>query len=489
MSVLEKFLYDIWKEKKFAKVLVTADDQKIEIVDAGLQNKELAGPDFLNARVKIGNITFLGDIEIDTYHSDWKGHGHFLDKKYNKVILHLVASKDKYQPFVFTRDGRKVQSICITDYMENSLSSSVQQSINSEKSIKKFHILCSGLNSKVATNIKLSFLLELGITRFNSKSKRILHRLKEMIYLQEMNIREPIVRYDFGEDFFNKKFTVEQFSHKQSWQQLAYEMMFEALGYSKNKDIMLKLAKAVNVKFLQQYKDDSAFSQIIESALFNVSGLIPEKTKFNQDETTGYVRKLIEDWNKIRNNYDGQIFKLESWHFFKLRPANFPTIRIAGGSRLIFKIVKEDLMANLISLFEKDEDLKSISFKIREMIITKADGYWHNHFTFDKYSKEDIKYYVGISRADEMIVNVILPILLLYFEIFSKAEPAKRVKNLYVNYFQQGSNKLVSQVAEELDLKKASKKSVNYQGIIDLFRNYCIKERCLECKIGERIFN
>jgi hypothetical protein len=265
--------------------------------------------------------------------------------------------------------------------------------------------------------------------------------------------------------------------------------MFEALGYSKNKDIMLKLAKAVNVKFLQQYKDDSAFSQIIESALFNVSGLIPEKTKFNQDETTGYVRKLIEDWNKIRNNYDGQIFKLESWHFFKLRPANFPTIRIAGGSRLIFKIVKEDLMANLISLFEKDEDLKSISFKIREMIITKADGYWHNHFTFDKYSKEDIKYYVGISRADEMIVNVILPILLLYFEIFSKAEPAKRVKNLYVNYFQQGSNKLVSQVAEELDLKKASKKSVNYQGIIDLFRNYCIKERCLECKIGERIFN
>ena len=111
------------------------------------------------------------------------------------------------------------------------------------------------------------------------------------------------------------------------------------------------------------------------------------------------------------------------------------------------------------------------------------------HFVFDKKSKELIKYSIGISRADEIIVNVLLPILLLYFEIFPDTESLKRIKNLFINYIQEGSNKLVNQVASELDLKKASRKSINYQGMIELFRNYCIKERCLECKIGEKIFN
>ncbi|HLG33230.1 MAG TPA: DUF2851 family protein [Ignavibacteriaceae bacterium] len=489
MSVLEKYLYDIWKEKKFSKDLITADDQKIEIIDAGLQNNKMAGPDFLNARVKIGNITFLGDIEIDSLHNDWKAHGHFLDKKYNKIILHLVASKEKYKPFVFTRDGRKVQSICMIDYLDDSLRTSIQSSIKSERTTKNFRLPCSGLNDKVSIKIKLSFLLELGIERFNSKSKRILHRLKEIIYLKQMNIREPIVRYDFGEEFFNKKFSADEFGDKESWQQLTYEMIFEALGYSKNKDIMLKLAKAVNVKFLSHYKNEESFHQLIESALFNVSGLIPNKKNFDEEESSGYIRQLTEDWNKIRNKYDGPLLKSENWHFFKLRPANFPTIRISGGAKILVTLIQKDLFKNLIDLIKNEEDTGTLTYNIRNLIIMKEEGFWQDHFVFDKKSKELIKYSIGISRADEIIVNVLLPILLLYFEIFPDTESLKRIKNLFINYIQEGSNKLVNQVASELDLKKASRKSINYQGMIELFRNYCIKERCLECKIGEKIFN
>ncbi len=105
MKVHEKFLYEIWKEKKFKESLSTADSQSIEIIDPGLQNKELAGPDFLSARIRIGNITYLGDVEIDTLHSDWKTHGHYIDSKYNKVILHVVLSNEKNQ-FLQKRAGR-----------------------------------------------------------------------------------------------------------------------------------------------------------------------------------------------------------------------------------------------------------------------------------------------------------------------------------------------------------------------------------------------
>jgi len=140
-------------------------------------------------------------------------------------------------------------------------------------------------------------------------------------------------------------------------------------------------------------------------------------------------------------------------------------------------------------LIKNEEDTGTLTYNIRNLTIMKEEGFWRDHFVFDKKSKELIKYSIGISRADEIIVNVLLPILLLYFEIFPDTESLKRIKNLFINYIQEGSNKLVNQVASELDLKKASRKSINYQGMIELFRNYCIKERCLECKIGEKIFN
>ena len=120
MKIHEKFLYEIWKEKNFNTDLLTNNSEKIEIIDSGTENKDLSGPDFLNARVKIGNITYQGDIEIDSWHSDWKSHGHFLNKNYNKLILHVVLSKDRFQPYVYTRDGRKVPSICLTDFIRES---------------------------------------------------------------------------------------------------------------------------------------------------------------------------------------------------------------------------------------------------------------------------------------------------------------------------------------------------------------------------------
>ena len=107
LQIFEKFLYEIWKTQNFAKELTTKDGQPIEIIDPGTENKDSGGPDFRNARIKIGNITYTGDVEIDNNYSDWKSHGHNINKKYNSVILHAVLNDNSGKWFVVTSEGRK----------------------------------------------------------------------------------------------------------------------------------------------------------------------------------------------------------------------------------------------------------------------------------------------------------------------------------------------------------------------------------------------
>jgi hypothetical protein len=487
-KVREKLLYEIWKSKNFETQLKTFDNQIIEIIDAGENNKEFAGPDFFNSRIKVGNITYLGDVEIDIWHSDWKSHGHYLDKKYNKVILHIVLSKERFRPFVYTQAGRKINSICLIDFINDNYQSALRNAIESEKAHRGFIMPCSENNEEFLVEDKLKLLFDLGIERFKQKEKKIIECLKEMIYLKEMNIREPIVRYDFGEEFQNKKFTPAEFNDPLLWQQLIYEMIFEALGYSKNKDNMLKLAKAVNLEFLMKFKDEENFQEIIECALFNVSGIISIGHPKSDEKSTEYLRVLIEKWSEIKDQYDGSYFTKEKWNFFKLRPQNFPTVRIAGGAIIIKKLIMDELLKCIIKLFAEDQNQKKIVSMLRSMIIVKAKGYWRNHYIFNKAAKEEINYFIGLSRADEIIINVILLVLAVYFEIFDDKAACRRVKKIYLNFHQKISNRVVKQVSDSLHIADSESRSVHQQGMIELFRHYCVKERCMECEIGKVVF-
>ena len=116
-KIPEELIYKIWEEKRFDSTLTTADGISVEIIDSGVRNTNEAGPDYQNARVRIGNITFTGDIEIDTFHSDWKAHGHNLNQRYNKIILHAVLSNDSSYPFVVTQNGRKVPTLELNQYL------------------------------------------------------------------------------------------------------------------------------------------------------------------------------------------------------------------------------------------------------------------------------------------------------------------------------------------------------------------------------------
>lgn len=489
VKINEKFLYEIWKKQDFDKVLTTQENEKITIVDAGTENTEFGGPDFKNARIKIGNITYQGDVEIDLYHSDWKGHGHFLNKKYNKVILHAVMNNNSNDHFVMTQDGRKVQSILLESFLKKDLRTDIHQAILSERENRLEHKMpCSELNSIVTKKEKLAYMFDLGFARFRHKRDKMMQRLKEITYLSELNLKEPIVRYDLDENFNNRKFVSKDFSNKAIWHQLIYESIFEALGYSNNKEIMRRLAEAADVRFFNTLIENEEFVSIAESVLYNVAGLIPDVESLPDEETTEYSRKIYQQWKKIGNKYDGRTFNSVNWHFFKLRPQNFPTIRIAGGARLLNRLLKENMVENIIALFKKTNNPRRLASDLRSLFMVKAQGFWKKHFVFDQPSKVDLKYFIGFSRADEIIINIILPIISIYFEIFNKHDLTKKVLKLYLNYYQIGDNSVVTEVVNTLALDDAGKRTVFHQGMIELFKEFCSKEKCLECNIGKKVF-
>jgi hypothetical protein len=485
----EELIYQIWQQKDYSNGFKTSDGQDVEILDPGQKNIDLAGPDFHNARIRIGNLTFNGDVEIDNYHFDWRSHGHHLNKRYNKVILHISLSEDSHFGYVSTQSGRKVYSIALEKYLTESVKKELithLKSVNYDDSIK---MPCRGLNDEIEKRYKLDFIKELGLLRHRKKCERFLHRLKELIVFKDHQFNEPIVKYNFENEINERHFELSEFENSIIWQQLFYEQVFEALGYSKNKNILAKLSKAADIKFFSSIDEKIINIPLIESILFNISGLIPDNNKISDEETSTYIRSLLENWSQIRIKYDGERYEQTDWNFFRLRPQNFPTVRLAAGSRILYSILQKNLINQLIRLFKENSDITKLIAKLRNLLIIKAEGYWSSHFNFNKPVKNKINYFLGLGRVDEVIVNIVLPFMAVYFDLFEDKKAAEGVLLIYINFKQKEGNKLVSDVSEVLGLQKQKQQSVIHQGMIELFRNYCIKQKCLECKIGKEVFN
>jgi hypothetical protein len=486
-KIPEKFIYEIWKNENLSKKLSTEDGKELEILFRGEENLEFGGPDFKNARVKISGITYVGDVEIDCFHSDWKNHGHNLNKRFNSVILHAVLNNENNQQYVFTKEGRKVQTICIGALLNESLRESIKKAILSEREKRMSRFPCEELNHMVAEKEKLDFLFDLGMHRFRKKIEKIYTRLKEIKFVHDLKVSEPVVKYELPQSFYKTSYSAVDLQDKELWEQLFYELLFEALGYSKNQNIMTDLSKSVNLKFLRLFKNYDNFLGVIETSLFSVSGLVQQEKNPYADDA--YFKEYNGLWEHIKRIYDGEFYDNTQWHFMKTRPQNFPTLRIAGGARLVNRILKEHLIEKIMNTFANVKNEKVILNSVKSMIIVKGEGFWSRHYNFENSGDIDIKYFVGASRADEIIVNVVLPFMLLYFETFDKKEAAEKTLRMYSEFIQISENNLVKEMSDLLHVKDAWKRSILYQGMIDLFRSYCSKNNCLQCKIGNEIFN
>ncbi|MBU1100400.1 MAG: DUF2851 family protein [Bacteroidetes bacterium] len=486
-KVYESQLYEIWQNRNYIADLTTVSGVDISVLDPGVQDLSESGPDFKNARVRIGNLTYVGDIEIDCDYRDWKLHGHNIDLKYNKVILHACLNNKFKQPYVYTKDGRKVPTICIKDFIEEGRLQNFKSELTYESHGN--NLKCSIGVADVNFEVKENLLTTLGVERFNKKCERIHKRLKELVYVNDLSLKEPVLAYDLPSEFEEKIFEDKSFNDKEIWEQAFYELLFEALGYSKNKNIMLSLAQSANISLIKKVLNEGHGNEFIEPLLFGVSGILPKNIANNGDRMPAYAAQILSRWNYIRTIYDGKTYEETEWHFFKLRPQNFPTIRLAAGSRLLIEIVERDLIAKIVKKIEEIRNLTVLINSIRSLFVIKSDGFWSQHYVFDKPAGVDVKYFVGATRADEIVVNVILPFFAVYFEIFGEEKLSRKIYKLYSMYNQKSDNKIVRDVANNLCMTNQLKRTVLSQGMIELFRSYCSKNRCLDCPIGKIIFN
>ena len=485
-KVYEKELYTIWQNQKFESELETVDGLGVSILDAGVHNEDNAGPDFLNARIRIGNLTFVGDIEIDSDYRDWKQHGHNINNKFNKVILHAALNNKFNQPYVYTKDGRKVPSIILSEFVDDD---DVSIIVNKFKAGNEHTLKCGEISDGAEVLLKEKFIADLGIERFKKKCSKFYGRLKELKFIDDLRISEPVIKYDLSEEFEAKTYSHDDFNDRALWQQLLYEFIFEALGYSKNKSNMLKLAQSANIKFIKKFENRSNFLEMIESSLFNIAGLMPDKEKLPESQSSEYTKALYTNWDEIKEVYDGETYDDAEWNYMKLRPQNFPTIRIVGGARFLIELLNNDLISVMIKKIDEIRNLTVLINSLRSLFVIKSDGFWQSHYVFNNKSNEQIKYFVGASRADEIVINVVLPFFAVYFDVFGNQELSKKVFKLYSIYQQRTDNRIVRDVADALRMREQAKKTVYMQGMIELFRNYCSKGKCLDCEIGKAIFN
>ncbi len=487
-KIKEESLYNVWLNKEFKNPLKTNSYDEIEVLNPGEQNTDSSGPDFTNAKIRIGNVVYVGDVEIDGDITDWKTHGHNINSRYNKVVLHLALTNKYNHAYVYNREGRKIPSVTL----RKNISSELLQQLNFHNREEKQHnhrLKCDGAGADIEFQTAENFVKKLGAERFKKKANRIFARLKELSFLKSMNIKEPIIKYELTPEFQNKQFSADDFKGRNIWQQTLYEFIFEALGYSQNKEIMKKLAQAANVEFLSRLGKGKEFVEQAEAALFNIAGLTPDVRTLPASETSEYTKQLAKDWLDIRELYDGERFDETDWQFFRLRPQNFPTIRIAGGVRLLDELLNKKLISVIIKKITEIRKPEVLINSLRTVFIVKSNGYWRSHYIFDKECDNYINYFIGSSRADEILINVIFPFFTLYFDVFGKTYLSKKLLETYSIFKQKSDNRIERTVAESLRLTEIAKQTIYAQGMIELYRSYCTKERCLECEIGKTVFN
>ena len=420
--IKEDFLYYIWKLRKFnLDKLKTTEGLAIVIEGFGDQNND-SGPDFSNARIRIGETLWYGNLEMHILSSDWEKHSHHLDSSYNNVILHVVYEHDQN---VKTESGITIPCLELKRRI-------YKDDIKNYKLLRfnKNWIPCEPLLGSVSTISKLS-ALEKAVT------ERLIRKAQRFKKILDKN------RNDWSESF--------------------YIYLSRYFGMSINADAFEMLAESCSLNLIRRESDDLTK---IEAILFGQAGLL--NSEFKDD----YPNKLKSEYKHYKSKYRLIHIPVSVWKHSKLRPHNFPAIRIAQMATLIYH--NPDLFERTIEQ-TKTENLRDI-FK------TDTSSYWTDHFNFDNESPQKKKN-IGKSSLDILIINAVIPTLFLYGHL----NGFQHYKDNAVNLLAEMPNENNSVIKKWKTLGFDIRSAYDSQALLELKSNSCDKQKCLECPVGHEI--
>ena len=419
----EAFLQYVWQHRLLQGELTTTDGQLVTIERAGILNRD-AGPDFSDARLKIGDTWWAGNVEIHIKASDWQQHHHESDRNYSSVVLHVVYEADID---IVTDNGNRLITLEIKDHISRDIWNQYEQL--TQTSLTE-NIPCSSYLSEIPDFIVSNSLDRLTIERIQRKSDDVKHLIEE--------------------------------SHG-SWETCCYWMIARYFGGKTNGFTFELLAKATDQRLLARWKDQP---QRIEAILMGQAGMLDG---YFEDE---YPRLLQQDYESLAKGAHLKPIDGYLWKFFRLRPHSFPTIRISQFANLISR--SHNLFSNLLE--------ESDAARLAEFFDVEASPYWTSHYQFDKESAPSSKH-IGKAFVETLIINAWVPLLMEY----GIQHGQQRYKDQAVAILQQlpPEENNITRKWKAVGIKADN--AAQSQALIQLYNEYCTPRRCLECQIGYRI--
>jgi len=424
MLLTEDFLHYIWKFRLFERSdLKTTDGESLEIYSAGLPNTD-SGPDFHNGRIKIGDTVWAGNVELHISSSDWHKHNHTNDGAYKNVILHVVYRDD--EP-VTLPDSRKLPTLELQNRIPDEL-------------YTRYNTLIFGTQTTIPCEASIGLVDEFAMRNWLTRVlvERLEKRSKAVVAALEAN--------------------------RGDWEETFYQFLAANFGFKTNALPFELLAKSLPQNILAKHKNNP---MQIEALIFGQAGFLEGEF---QD---GYPNKLKEEYNFLRKKYNLLPVENHLWKFMRLRPQNFPTVRLAQFAALITR-------SN--HLFSKVLDIRDVK-SLRDLFTDiHVNSYWDDHYRFDIPSKPSAKS-LGAASIDILLLNTLVLFLFSYGKQLQLEHFINRSLKLLENLPAEDNNV----VADYKALGVKANTAFESQALLELRNNYCNFKKCLQCGIGNKI--
>ena len=422
----EDFLHYVWQHQYFDKTdLRTASGEEILVLKPGHRNAD-AGPDFLNARLRLGDVEWNGAVEIHLRASDWQRHNHQVDAKYDQVVLHVVHTHDAE---VARTNGSRIPTLALGPRLGPELLARYQALANAPASA----LPCAPLLGQVPEIIKIMMAERALLERVEAKADAVAALHERMGY---------------------------------DWEATAYHALMAAFGFQKNSEPLTRLAKAVPLAVLRRHRHDQ---RQVEALLFGQAGFLVEN-----DETAAdaYIQDLRREHEFLRHKYDlgAPALAVHEWNYLRLRPANFPPVRLGQLAGLLHARP---------ALFDALLTAQSVAV-LAEFFRAPAPAYWRAHFRPGRPGKVPD---LGKSSIELLITNVVVPLRVAYAH--SVGQPALVESSVALLAELPAEHNQFTDVYGALGF--GHRTAADSQGLLALHKSYCAPRRCLHCAIGSRL--
>ncbi len=420
----EDLLHFIWKYKKFQLArLTTSKNEAVAVLHTGMHN-HLAGPDFFNAKINIGGQLWAGNVEIHVNASDWYAHRHEDDANYDSVILHVVWHDDVA---VFRKDGTEIPTLELKNYISKEVLSAYQKLFDTKQ--KRF-INCENDIAKIEDFVFQNWLERLYFERLEEKSAFIFELLEKS---------------------------------NNNWEQVLFALLLKNFGLNVNGGAFLSLANAIDFSVVRKLQAD-VFQ--LESVFMGMSHLLEDDTIVDQ-----YYLQLKKEYGYLKHKFSLIDTEVVQPQFFKLRPPNFPTLRL---SQLANVYTKKQHLFNVIVNTTNLEDLY-------RLFDVSASLYWNDHFTFGKTSKKSTKKLTK-KFVDLLIINAIIPLKFCYAKHLGK-EINEEIIQISTTIKAEDNSILSNFKKHGVQVKNAK----DSQAMLQMYKKYCFVNRCLDCQVGSSL--